>query len=251
MITITLDTITRRWLLENQLPIHYYMEGLLHSATCLRELNFEVLKIINAINLPVSDTGNIEIPNDFVDDLAVTIPIGQSLRGLPKQNWITPLRLNDASTGEFVTYQSNSANTLANFCGFPLSGSSWFWNFNAFGEPTGGFYGAKGGTSSGYSVFKPQRRIQLSESLIGTNVVLLYIGDGSSIDNATQIDPQAWKTIDTYIRWQRSPNRDNENSPEGRTFYNQRRHLVARLDDLDIPTILNIARNSYIATIKN
>ena len=43
----TLDEITRRGLLEDGLPIHYYFEYLTHGATCLRELSFDTLKIIN------------------------------------------------------------------------------------------------------------------------------------------------------------------------------------------------------------
>lgn len=251
MNTTSVDVITRRWLLENGLPIHYYMDGLFQSATCLRELNFDVLKIINVQNLPVDDSGSVMIPDDFVEDVAVCIPVGQVLKPLPKQDWITPLRMHDATTGDFVKYTDNRGVTSGNFCGFPLVGTIWFWNFNDFGEPTGRFFGTRGGTSAGYQVFKQQRRIQLSEDLVGTNVVLLYVGDGSSIDNATQIDPQAWMAINTFIEWKRSPNRNNKDSAEGRNFYNERRKLVARLDDLDCVTIRNIVRNSYYATVKN
>ncbi len=251
MTTTSLDIITRRWLIDNSLPIHYYLEGLSHSATCLRELSFDALKMINSANLPVDDTGSIQIPNDFTDDLAVCIPTGQSLSKLPKQDWITPLRIHSSDTGEFVTYEDQNSNASQNFLGFPLAGTTWFWNINSFGEPTGGFYGAKGGTSSGYAVFKQQRRIQLSEDLIGTNVVLLYIGDGQSIDNATQVDPLAFSTITSFIAWKRSPNRDNKDSAEGRNFYNERRKLVARLDPLTDTDIMNIIRNAYTATIKN
>lgn len=251
MTTTSIDVITRRWLIEHGYPIHYYIEGVFHSATCLRELNFDVLKIINVANLSVDAEGNISIPNDFVDDIAVTIPVGGSLKNLPKQDWITPIRIHDAASGQFTTY-TDTTNAPQTFCGFPFNaGWGWFWNVNSFGEPTGQYYGARGGTSSGYAVFKQQRRIQLSENFAGTNVVLLYIGDGSSIDNATQIDPQAFATIDAFISWKRSPNRDNENSPEGRTFYNQRRRLVARLDDLTVADIRNIVHQNYTASIKN
>lgn len=247
----SLDSITRRWLLESGYPIHYYMDGLFQSATCLRELNFDVLKIINSQGLVPDDTGSIFLPDDFAEDITVCIPFGQVLKPLPKQDWITPLRLHDANTGLFVPYQGNTTVPRETFCGYPLVGSVWFWNVNDFGEPTGRVFGARGGTSSGYQVFKEQRRIQLSEDLIGINVVLIYVGDGSSIDNASQIDPQAWMTINSFIEWKRSPNRNNKDSAEGRNFYNERRKLVARLDDLTPTDIRNIAHNAYSATIKN
>lgn len=250
MITATLDQICRRGLLESSLPIHFYLEYLLHSATCLRELTFDTLKIYNFANLVIDDTGNAVLPDDFVEDISCCLPAGQSLIPLPKQKWITPIRIHD-STGAFVPYSDQAHTDNTNFFGFPLIGTTWFWNVSSFGEPTGGFYGARGGTNSGYQVFKQQRRIQLSEGLSGTNIVLIYVSDGSSIDNATQIDPQAFSTVTAFINWKISPNRDNKDSPEGRNYTAQRRLLVARLDDLDCPTVRNILHNAYSATVKN
>ncbi len=253
MLTTSLDIITRRWLLENGLPIHYYAEGLFHAATCLRELSFDSLQLVNAQNLPVNEYGAIEIPADYVDDIAVCIPNGQSLKKLPKQDWITPLRIHSETTGAFQPYTQLTDELVDDttaFFGFPIS-YGWFWNVNNFGEGTGGFYGARGGTMSGYKVFKERRQIQLTEDFIGSNVVLLYISDGSSVDNATQIDPQAFATVNAFIQWQRSPNRSNENSPEGRTFHNQRRLLRARLNPLTGTDISNIIHRAYTAVIKN
>lgn len=252
MITTSLDIIVRRNLIDNGFPIHWYLEFLSHSANCLRELTFSTLKLINSANLPVNSYGAIDIPTDFQDDLAVCIPAGQSLINLPKQDWITPLRIHDANTGQFVTYESqDSTNSNNTFFGFPIGLWTWFFNVNSFGEPTGGFYGARGGTNSGYKVIKERRQIQLTEDFINTNVVLLYVSDGQSIDSATQIDTKAFATITAYTNWKRSGNRDNNDSPEGRNFYNQMRTLVARLDDLTSSDIINIIRNAYYASPKN
>lgn len=251
MIATTLDSITRRNLLESGCPIHFYPERLFHSATCLRELSFDSLQLINSANLPVDETGNIVTPADFVDDISVCIPAGQSLQALPKQDWITPLRIHNSQTGQYTSYGEEAANPLNVFFGYPIGAWTWFFNVDSFGSPTGRFFGAKGGTTSGYQVFKQQRRIQMSEDFIGTNVVVIYISDGQSVDAATQIDPQAFATIDAFINWKISPNRDNDNSPEGRRFYNQRRLLRARLNPLTCTDIRNILSSAYTATIKN
>lgn len=133
MILSTLDQIGRLYLLERGLPIHYYAECLFHSSSCLRELTFDTLKIINAANLPVSDTGTINLPEDYVDDLALCIQTGGELSRLPKQDWITPLRLHDATTGSFVPYtvDTDDENQETIF-GFPAAWS-WFWNVNDWG----------------------------------------------------------------------------------------------------------------------
>lgn len=251
MITTSLDIITRRWLIDNGMPIHYYLEGLSHSSTCLRELSFDTLQIYNSKNLSVDDTGAIDMPSDFDDDIAVCIPAGQRLIQLPKQDWITPLRIHDAVSGDFVPYTDQDNVNNDRFFGFEVGGWSWFWNVNSYGEPTGRFFGASGGTNSGYKVVRERRQIQMSENFIGTNVVLIYASDGQSVDNATQITPRAFACITSFINWKRSPNKDNDNSPEGRSFYNQKRLLRARNDDLTPTDIKNIVRKNFHASIKN
>ena len=85
MILSTLDTIVRRGLLEQNLPIHYYFEYLVHSSTCIRELSFDTLKIVNTVSLPVNEYGGVDLPPDFVDDVAVCLPSGIALQPLPHQ----------------------------------------------------------------------------------------------------------------------------------------------------------------------
>jgi len=257
MIFSNLDSIVRRGLLDNNLPIHWYFEFLNHGASCLRELNIDVLKVINAANLPVSTYGTADLPDDFQDDIAVSLPIGQSLQRLPKQDWITPLRLHDKTTGAFVPYEndadtdSDNDNDDNTFFGFPAAWG-WFWNVNDYGEPTGRFYGSPGGTELGYQIFKERRQIQLTNNFTDGSVVLLYVSDGQSIDSASQVDTKAFATIRSYTEWKRDPQQANdENSPKARSFYNQRRRLISRLSDLTLVDVRNVIRQNYIATIKN
>lgn len=256
MLFTNLDIITRKWLLERSLPIHYYAEGLYHSAAVLMQLAQDTLQIINSENLPVDSTGNVELPDDFDDDLAVCVPSGQALIHLPKQDWITPIRIHDTSTGAFVPYsdtsenEDGSVNVNDNFLGF--SGAwSYYWNVDSYGGFTGRQFGATGGTDAGYKLIKEQRRIQMSEGFADSNVVLLYLSDGQRADNASQIDTKASRAITTFIDWQRSPNATNEKSPEARTFWNQKRRLKTLLNPLTKIDILNIFRSGYTAAAKS
>jgi hypothetical protein len=71
------------------------------------------------------------------------------------------------------------------------------------------------------------------------------------LDAASQIDTRATEAIKSYVSWKRSPNRSNDFSPEGQAFYNQRRLLRARMNDLTVVDIRNIVLKAYTATIKN
>jgi len=243
------DMIVRRSLLEKRLPIHWYAEFLFHATASIRELSKDTLKLINFINLPIDATGNAYLPSDFVDDIAVCLPSGQALSHIPKQDWITPIRQHDSVTGDFVAYEND--NNGQTFFGFPLMSTFWFWNVNDFGEPSGRFFGSNGGTTTGYSIFKQQRRIQFTQDLLSTNAVLIYVGNGQSVDNATQVEWMAFRCIQTYIDWQRSPNATVKDSAEARTYYNEKRLLRANLNSLTIVDIKNIIHSNYIAAIKS
>jgi len=248
MLFTNLDSITRRWLLERRLPIHYYAEGLTHAAACLRELALRGLTVINSKNIPVNSYGAFELPADFQDDIAVCIQSGQRLVTLPEQNNLTPLRLRDSS-GEFVPYASQPDNVTDGF-GYPALWN-WYWNVNDYGEPTGRQFGSGGGTQLGFKIFKERRQGQLTENFADTNIVLLYISNGQSVDSASQIDWYAFSTIQSYIDWASSPYSMDKDSAPARKYYNEMLGLGHGLFGLGAEDIKNIVRKASSGFIKN
>lgn len=250
MVNTNIDIILRQWLLIRNLPIHFYSEGLFHAVSCLRELTFDTLNIINVANLPIDDTGNVMLPDDFQDDISVSIPNAGALIPLPKQDWITPIRTHDTTSGAFVApNDANNSTSVNTIFGFP---NSWdfYWNVDDYSNFTGRQFGSHGGTRRGYKIFKEQRRMQLTDTASGDSIVLLYISNGLSADNASQVDTFATRTIQTYIDWQSSPNKTSKDSYEARTYYNEKRRLKTLLNQISVTDLKNIYRNSYTATIK-
>lgn len=260
MILTTLDTIVRRGLLEANLPMHYYFEYLVHGSTCLRELSFDTLKIVNTVQLPVNDYGAVDLPDDFVDDVSVGYFGNGVLQPLPHQDFISPLRQWSTTTGQFTQPQIPTNGVVPNNYNNVNSGSDlflgglgifWFWNVSDFGEPTGRFFGATGGTQFGYKVIKERRQIQMSVGYERTSIVLQYISDGQSVDSATQIDTQAIQCIRAWQEWKRSPNANNEYSQEAISFWNRKKNLRARLSGMTLIDVKNVLRNGYTASMKN
>lgn len=250
MTLTNLDIIVRRGLLEAGLPIHYYFEYLVHSSTCIRELSFDTLKIVNTVELPISEIGAVDVPNDYVDDVALCISNNGILQPLPHQKYINPMRSHNATTGAFEKPE-NISDSVENNYFWGSAGWMWFWNVNEFGEPTGRFFGANGGTSIGYKFVKERRQIQMSGGFDSGKVVLQYISDGQNVDNASQIDVQSFQCIRSWQEWKKSPNANNGNSPEALLFYNERKKLRARLSGMSLVDVKNVIRNSYTASIKN
>lgn len=249
---LTVDTVTRRWLLDRSMPIHFYAEGLFHATTCLRELAKDTLKLVNTVNLPVDDTGAVNLPDDFMDDVALAIQAGVELQRIPHKSSLNPIRRHSATTGLFVP-QTNVENEVTVDGGlfFGSTAWAWFWNVNDYGEFTGRYFGASGGTGLGYEVIMQRRQIQLTAGFEGGGIILQYISNGQSIDNATQIDWRAHRAITTYIDWQKSPNATNLMSPEARTYYNERKLLRSSMSDLTVTDIKNVIRSGYTAAVKN
>lgn len=249
----TLDQITRRSLLEKNLPLHYYFEYLVHGASAIRELSKDTLKIVNSANLPLNGYNAVDLPSDFVDDIGVYIPVGGALQPIPKRDNINPIRVHDGTSGAFEPYNNGQSSNSGEFTFFGINTSYfWYWNVNDFGEPTGRYFGANGGAyQNGYKVIKERRQIQFTGTFTSDNVVLLYISNGQSADNATQVDWLAFRAIQTYTEWQRSPNANFKDSPEARTFYNEKRLLRAELNPLTREDIINTIRSGYTAAMKS
>jgi len=252
MIFSTLDTITRRTLLERSLPIHYYFERLLHHSTAIRELSFDTLKIVNTLLLPINASDyTIDLPSDCVDVVAVSPPGGQ-LKPLPQNDDLTSIRYHDTS-GNFAPppFPDLNKNGTTIF-GYLGSWYNWYWNINDYGESTGRYFGARGASDyNGYKVIKERRQIQLPRSMNCGSLAVMYISDGQRVDNATQVDVEAISCIQSFGDWQASPNATNPFSPEAKRFDSQKRLLRARLDDLTNTDVIHIIRKSYTAAMKS
>lgn len=244
---ITLDKIIRRNLLAKRLPLHYYVEYLVHASTCLRELTFDSLRIINTVELTLNDYCAADLPCDYVDWTKVGIKMGQYVRPITQRDSVNRLR-NQDSQGDYIKYQEPSMYNMD----FPYWPGFWmFQNVDDLGENLGRFYGYNAGNvPDGFKILKERSQIQFLESSRNTVFVLEYISDGQTSDNASQVDPYAWSAIEAFINWKRTPNADNDHSPEAFNYKSQRRLLRARMSELTLYDLRQILFRNYRASIK-
>lgn len=249
----TLDMIIRRTLLERGLSIHWYPELMFHQSAAIRELAKDSLQLVNAANLVINDYGAADLPGDFKDDVMVGVPVGGLLQPISKKSSINPIRIHNTDTGAFEphTNQANITDGEFNFLGVNTS-YFWYWNVNSYGEPTGAYFGANGGSNAnGYSIIKNRRQIQFTGGFTSGDVVLLYVSNGQHIDNATQIDWDAFAAVQAFNGWKMSDNRDIKDSYEAGTYYNEKRLLRANKDDLTATDIVEIYRKNYTGAMKS
>ena len=243
----SIDKIIRRNLLAKRMPLHYYMEYLIHATTCLRELTMDSLRIINTVELELTDYYAADLPCDYLDWTKIGIKMGQFIQPITQRDTINRLH-NYNSNGEIITYQDPAAFNQD----FPFWPGYWmFQNIDDLGENLGRLYGFNTGlVPDGFKILKERNQIQFLETSRDTTYVMEYISDGQTSDNASQIDPYAWSTIEAFINWKRTPNADNDHSPEAYNFKNQRRLLRARMSQVTLYDVRQILFRNYRASVK-
>jgi hypothetical protein len=243
----SLDKIIRRTLLAKRLPLHYYIEFLVHASSCLRELTFDSLKIVNTVELELNDYYAADLPCDFVDWTKVGLRMGQLVQPITQRESINRLR-NQDSQGNYIPYQDPGTFNLD----FPFWPGYWmFQNISDLGENLGRLYGFNTGiVPDGFKILPERNQIQFLESARDCKYVMEYISDGQTSDNATQVDQYAWSTIEGFINWKRSPNADNDHAPEAYNYKNLRRQLRGRMSELTLVDMRQILYRNYTASIK-
>jgi hypothetical protein len=182
-----------------------------------------------------------------VDWTKIGIKMGQFVQPITQRDSINRLHAFD-NQGQIVTYGDPNTVNLD----FPFWPGYWmFQNISDLGENLGRLYGFNTGlVPDGFKVLEERNQIQFTETMRTTTVVLEYISNGQTSNNASQVDEYAWTTIEAFINWKRTPNADNEHSPEAQLYKNQRRLLRGRMSELTVYDIRQILQKNYRASIK-
>ena len=247
-----LDTIVKGLLIERGYPIHYYMQFLYLSSRAYEELHFDSLGNVKTISIPINSYKAVPIPCDFMDWVKVGIPNGQFVRPLSSREGLTSLN-NFDSSGNKVSYSSKTVVDSLFFDNRIFAGAQTFYNEN--GEFTGRLFGIGAGDNVNTFKYIPERNeFQLHEGIVADNIILQYISDGSSIDNATMITPYAKAGIEAYIVWKmKAASRaygEGERAEAKRQFDLQHRLLRARKNELTKDKIFSIVRKHTHGSIK-
>jgi hypothetical protein len=254
MTVTSLDAIVRNMLLKQRYGLCYYLDFLLYAAECLKELTLDDLQIVNTKLLTVSDTGTIELPNDYVDYVSVCLRVGQHLRPLVEDNSLNPMPNYDSDFVAQPYYNYTGANNgYFNQVLYPYIYNTV--NYNTYGEFIGRMYGWAGGNGADtFKVIKERNVIQINQRVGDCKAVLSYIPSGQSADAATHVDLYADATIKAYINWQRMENSrtySTSDKERGRQLYiNERKILRARLSDLTLTKMKRILTKNALGSPK-
>lgn len=249
----SLDRIVKGMLISKGYPIHYYMQFLYWGSRGYEELHFDSLRSIKTVKLPINqDYKAVTVPCDFMDWVKIGIPYGQFVRPLISRPGISRLN-NFDDDGNKVMYGDTNGVSSSFFDGLFFNGYTQVYNEN--GEFTGRIFGAGiGDNPYTFNYVEERNEIQLHETLAATDIILQYITDGTSIDNATMITPYAKAAIEAYINWQQKEHSrvygDGERERARQLFNKQHALLRARKNELTKDKIIGIVRKHTHGSIK-
>ena len=204
----------------------------------IRDLGFDIMKRIKAVDLNVSATNTVTLPADYVDLLKIGI-VGED--GLV-----------------YVFGENKNKNLLANNAGdLPdyLLGYSDFIYRNFVNSTTDGrLYGYGGGHYSGeYRINLGENRIELTLGTGTDTVYIEYIADEALAENPS-VHVYAEQAIRAYIYYHLVERKSNvpavEKARARQEYYNERRLANARLKSFSKEEALKTIRKNFVQSPK-
>lgn len=251
---ISLDQIVKNMLLKRRYSLHWYLDFLVPAKDCLRELSFDLpLNTIRYKILPIdATTGNITLPDDYVDWAGVSIRINQYLVPLVEDSSLNTIPNYDSnfSVQPYINGVATDTTPDTIYAGGYVAPFWWETNYNELGENLGRQFGGVGSYSDTFKEDKSKNIIKINENLGCTEAVLEYIGNGLDADSATHINAYAQAAIESFCMWQFKENNRTYSEGEAqvakRDYEQQVLILRARLSDLTVDKLKRIVQKNSI-----
>lgn len=224
----------------------------------LRELGFDMLKVIRSLKLSVSDNNTVTLPDDYVDWSKVGVVgadgivyvLGENKNINYSQKYSTESNITYDADGDGLLDREDDK-TGGSVGGGAVDdgfGSYIFRNY-VYGNNQGQLYGMGGGRYQGnFRVNLDQNRIEIQSNSNVTDLVIEYVAD-----EARSSDPQvhvyAEEALISYIYYKIIERKAAvpmaEKSRARAEYYNERRKANARMKSFTKEEALRTIRKNY------
>lgn len=250
MTRTTIDSIVRAYLVNKQLPIHYYMQALHYAMKCVKELQLHVLQDVKAVRLTVDNFGEVSIPTDFIDWVRMGVEVNNKIRNFTKNDKINLLVKTDSEDNR-IAYTDDAGTVV-----YPPSYEGLFWTnyISDYGESYGKFWGMRDlNRGDEFKVIPDRGKIAVgSDAPAGSSLYLEYLYYNVTSATST-VTPYAEETIENYIAWQFAKWSNNKLGEQDRLkneFSISKRKLRASMHEVTYDGFLKVLRRSYKQSAK-
>jgi hypothetical protein len=248
----TLDSCVRAALMDIGAGMERYEQFLHWCIEGFNDLHFDVLKEIKTVELEMTPWKAIEWPSDYVDWVLIGRRIGGQIAVFTNDNNIA--LAHDYETDDDLDPLPNDTLVMTEEECVVTSQKYWFFNSNSHGEDTGGLFGlaVKDNGLGYYRINKQRREIQFNPLVTRGSIYLEYISNGYDPCSKTTVNLYAAKLLKLYIHWQRllyaRSSTGAQKQEAERLYWDEFRRVADRLSDLTIEDVLEVSRNSYLAS---
>jgi len=239
-----------------------------HALRGIREMGFDLSKIIRSVKISVNSTNNtIELPDDFVDwrKVGVVGPDGivyvlgenknvnysqayANASGTKVGNAASAVDSDGDGVNDRIDSKSSTAGTSASSNDITQGLDSFIYRNYVYGNHSG-LYGIGGGHfQGGFRVNLDQNRIELEANDSISEVVIEYIADEARSKNPS-IHVYAEEALMSYMYYKiierKSSVPANEKARARTEYYNERRKANARLKSFTKEEALKTIRKNY------
>lgn len=233
-----------------------------HALRGIRELGFDVQKIVKSIKLPIESNDTIELPDDFVDFIKIGIVGSNGIVHVFGEN----KNINQSmayvldSNGNQIDSDDDGVFDRVDSKGPTASGSpevdlvengleSFIFRNYLYDGGLGVLYGFGGGKTFGqFRLNLEQNRIEISNTTNASEVVMEYISDEARSSNPV-VHVYAEDALMAYIYYKIVERKTsvpaNEKARARAEYYNERRKANARMKSVSKDDILRTIRKNF------
>lgn len=195
-----------------------YQRYLKWAIDCYNDLTLYRFPSIKTVELKVKDNFTVDLPDDYVDYVAIGVMLSGKLWTLTRNDRLYPKPIQDCNVPlETATKDLNSQFAGITPYGYIFGGS--FRNGQYVGEQFA--YGGGWNHQGYYHVDIANRRIEFSNVIRGKKILLEYIANGVSCDGTAEVPFASVPVFTSYIHWMKAEH-DNK-VPE--SFKERKRQL--------------------------
>jgi hypothetical protein len=218
--------------MSKRYTIHHYGMFLHYALDFLREMNFDLLGQIKTRCFEMNDCNHITIPGDYIDYTKI---------GIERNAKIQTIGMNNSLSRVNCHYNNHSDHDHVMYV-----------NGDSFGTLTSSVFNIH---PNSYKLIPESNRIQFDSDMTNSKVYLEYLAFGGDLHGLSVFHPYAQKAMEEYILWKHKEHSRSASNYERerarREYFNARRTLLLRKDELNLQTILRLIRENSNRTIKN
>ncbi len=175
-----------------------YQRYLKWAIDCYNDLSLYRFPSIKTVELTVKDNFTVDLPEDYVDFVAIGVYLSGRLWTLTRNDRLERKPIEDCNVPiESATQDLNGQFAGITPYGYIFGGS--FRNGQYVGEQFA--YGGGWNHQGYYHVDIANRRIEFSNVIRGKKLILEYIGNGISCDGTAEIPFASVPVFTSYIHW--------------------------------------------------